>query len=428
MRSLARRAIRAACLAAPLVVAALVPWPRSAQAACAGALDGAAASAAGSPVTVRAIFSPDVVVELCDVVAPSDGSYAINWLRDGALAFSKQVYLTAGAHRLAPVETFSWPASDPGTWEVEIVDALKQRVVERRSYVIDADDHAVRKNANVRRAPATSAARLTTLPSGTRVHVLGQKGDWLRVALTDGRTGFIFAELVESRKPKARRVTIGQRYLIEGHPLDFACETVDLPVTEVSNEKTVRRWTNVIDRCQARATSFYYDADGAWVDIRVGVVRQVLNNNHPERGFVEKDQVVRIEFPDSDPIERHFSYEARSVSLSAGPVAVRVDGDALTIEKTDLSATESRWQRWLSGADRVARRYKDCRRCTPEGQRASDAVAQACSPAACETELLETLAKISCALNVNVRDDNRSCHADAETLIRAANINVPAVE
>ncbi len=144
-------------MAASLVVASLLPWSQPAHAACAGTLAGEAPLAAESPVIVRAIFPPDVVVELCDIVVPTEGSYSINWLRNGTLAFSKQVYLTAGTHRLAPVETYSWPSSDPGTWEVEIVDSIKNRVVGRRSYVIDASDHAVRKNANVRVEPSTSA-------------------------------------------------------------------------------------------------------------------------------------------------------------------------------------------------------------------------------------------------------------------------------
>ncbi len=413
-------------MAAPFVVASLLPWP--AHAACAGTLAGGASLGAASPVIVRVVFPPDVVVELCDIVVPTDGSYAINWRHNGTLAFSKQVYLTAGTHRLAPVETYSWPSSDPGTWEVEIVDSTKNRVVERRSYVIDAADHAVRKNANLRVEPSASAERLTTLPRGTRLRVLGQSGDWLRVVLPDGRTGFIFSELVESRTPKARRVATDRRYLIEGHPLDFACETANDPVTEVSNEKTVQQWTNVIDRCQAGVTTFYYDAGGAWVDIRVTVVRTILKNNHPERGFLKRDQVVRIESTGSYPIERRVPYEARTVLVSAGPVAVRLDGDVLTIERTDRPATEGRWQRWLSGVDEAVNRYKDCRRCFPREPYGPDAVAQACSPAACEKEFQETLARISCALNVNVRQDNWFCDADAESLTRAASINVPAVE
>ena len=427
MRPWAELGIRGACAAALLAVASLFAWSSPVHAACAGAL-ARGVSPAASPVTVRAVFPADVVVELCDIVVPADGSYTINWLRNGTLAFSKQVYLTVGTHSLAPAQTYSWPSSEPGTWEVEIVDSTKERVVDRRTYVIDAFDYAVRKNANVRAGPSISAERLTTLPRGTGLRVAGRSGDWLQVVLADERTGFIFSDLVESRRPKARRVTTGRRYLLEGHPLDFACRTVEYPVAEVSVGKVAQQWTEVTDRCQAQATTFYYDVYGAWVDVRVTVVRKIVEYNHPERGFINQDQVVRVESTGASPVEKHVPYEARSVFLSAGPVTVRLDGEALTVEKTDRSATEGRWQRWLSGVDEAVRRYKDCRLCSPKGPHSAGGVPEACSPATCENDFLGKVAMISCALNVNVGEDNEFCRADAETLIRNANIDVSAVE
>ncbi len=415
-------------MTALLAVALLLAWSSPAYAACAGAL-ARGVSPLTRPVNVRAVFPPDVVVELCDIAVPADGRYTINWLRDGTLSFSKQVYLTVGTHSLAPARTYSWPSSEPGTWEVEIVDSTKERVVDRRTYVIDISNYVVRKNANVRAGPSISAEKLTTLPLGTRLRVIGRSEDWLQVILADERTGFIFSDLVENRRPKARRVTTDQRYLLEEHPLDFACEVVEHPVTEVSAGNVVRQWTDVTNQCQAQATTFYYDVDGAWVDVWVTVVRTVLENNHPERAFVKREQVVRVESTGTYPIEKHISYEAQSVLLSAGAVAVQLNGDALTVEKTDGSATEGRWQRWLYRVDETVRRYKDCRlRSPPKGLHNAGEAPEAYSPKACENDFLEKVARISCALNVNVGEGNGFCRADAETLTRNANIDVSAVE
>ena len=427
MTSRAKLGIRGACVAAPLAVASLLAWSTPVDAACAGAL-ARGASPPTSPVNVRAVFPPDVVVELCDIAVPADGSYTINWLRNGTLAFSKQVYLTAGTHSLGPTRTYSWPSSEPGIWQVEIVNSIKQRVVDHRTYVIDTSDSAVRTNAYVRAEPSISAERLTMLPRGTRLRVTGRSGDWLRVVLADEQTGFIFSDLVESRRPKARRVTVDQRYLLEGHPLDFACEKVEHPVTEVTVGKVAQQWTDVTHRCQAQATTFYYDVDGVWVDVWVTVDRTVLENNHPQRGFVKRDHIVRVESTDAHPVEKHVSYKARSVLLAAGAVAVRLNGDALTVEKTDASATEGRWQRWLSGIDETVRRYKDCRLRSPKGPHSAGEGPEAYRPTACENDFLEKVARISCALNVNVGEDNGFCRADTETLTRNANIDISAVE
>ncbi len=60
------------------------------------------------------------------------------------------------------------------------------------------DTYVTVKNANVRGEPDSKAEKLTTLPMGTGVDVTGKvKGrDWYRVALADGRTGYIYAPLL----------------------------------------------------------------------------------------------------------------------------------------------------------------------------------------------------------------------------------------
>ena len=60
------------------------------------------------------------------------------------------------------------------------------------------DTYVTMKNANVRGGPDSKAEKLTTLPMGTGVDVTGKvKGkNWYRVALADGRTGYVFAPLL----------------------------------------------------------------------------------------------------------------------------------------------------------------------------------------------------------------------------------------
>ena len=60
------------------------------------------------------------------------------------------------------------------------------------------DTYVAVKNANVRGMPDSSAVRLTTLSRGASVNVTGKVKDrnWYRVALADGRTGYVFAPLL----------------------------------------------------------------------------------------------------------------------------------------------------------------------------------------------------------------------------------------
>jgi formylglycine-generating enzyme required for sulfatase activity len=56
-------------------------------------------------------------------------------------------------------------------------------------------------NANVRAGPKVKNERLTTLARGSPVTVTGLAGDWYRVALADGRPGFVFRELLGESPP-----------------------------------------------------------------------------------------------------------------------------------------------------------------------------------------------------------------------------------
>ena len=59
------------------------------------------------------------------------------------------------------------------------------------------------KNANVRAGPSTSTTRITTLPMGTSVTVLGTAADdgWFRIARGGKEFGYIYGKLL---KPAAK--------------------------------------------------------------------------------------------------------------------------------------------------------------------------------------------------------------------------------
>ena len=66
--------------------------------------------------------------------------------------------------------------------------------------VEDVDlDYVARVAANVRAQPTADSDRLGSLPEGARVQVTGRAagGNWLRIALNDGGSGFVFGELLE---------------------------------------------------------------------------------------------------------------------------------------------------------------------------------------------------------------------------------------
>jgi hypothetical protein len=82
---------------------------------------------------------------------------------------------------------------------------------------IDAPYFVAWVEGYVRAQPTADAERLATLPFGTRVAVTGQTegGDWLRVELPDGTTGYVWAEVL-----RPARVALGGG--IEGAPEDGA--------------------------------------------------------------------------------------------------------------------------------------------------------------------------------------------------------------
>ncbi|MCR4399040.1 MAG: DUF3794 domain-containing protein [Firmicutes bacterium] len=51
---------------------------------------------------------------------------------------------------------------------------------------------------NVRPTPGTEGHPIATLSRGTQVTIIGMEGHWFKITLPDGRTGFVFSQLVKS--------------------------------------------------------------------------------------------------------------------------------------------------------------------------------------------------------------------------------------
>ena len=59
----------------------------------------------------------------------------------------------------------------------------------------------------MRESPSGRAAVLDNLPDEAPVRFLGGAGQWYRVLLTDGRSGFIHSEFAELPEPDGTRLT-----------------------------------------------------------------------------------------------------------------------------------------------------------------------------------------------------------------------------
>lgn len=62
-----------------------------------------------------------------------------------------------------------------------------------------------RDRINIRSAPNTSARRITIVDRWTKAQVLGRQGDWSRIRLQDGRTGWVLGQYLSPTKPPQTR-------------------------------------------------------------------------------------------------------------------------------------------------------------------------------------------------------------------------------
>jgi len=64
---------------------------------------------------------------------------------------------------------------------------------------------------NIRTAPSTDAKRITLADRWTKVQVLGRQGDWSRVRLQSGTTGWVLAKYLSPTKPPQTRKQVAKR-------------------------------------------------------------------------------------------------------------------------------------------------------------------------------------------------------------------------
>ncbi|MFN4032129.1 MAG: NlpC/P60 family protein [Fimbriimonadales bacterium] len=60
---------------------------------------------------------------------------------------------------------------------------------------------------NIRSAPTTNARRITIVDRWTKAQVLGRQGDWSRIRLQDGRTGWVLSQYLSPTKPPRAQST-----------------------------------------------------------------------------------------------------------------------------------------------------------------------------------------------------------------------------
>lgn len=72
---------------------------------------------------------------------------------------------------------------------------------------------------NVREQPTTSAATVARVKKGERLEVLDREGEWVRVALADGATGWVHGKYVQSDQPCTPDKATAD--LLSGVPLSF---------------------------------------------------------------------------------------------------------------------------------------------------------------------------------------------------------------
>ena len=85
-------------------------------------------------------------------------------------------------------------SADNGSTNEESTTALTEKEseeVKQKCKIIS------RQNARIRRGPGTDYDRITSVPPGTILTILGEENGWYHVQLEDGTEGYVSGELVE---------------------------------------------------------------------------------------------------------------------------------------------------------------------------------------------------------------------------------------
>jgi peptidoglycan LD-endopeptidase LytH len=85
------------------------------------------------------------------------------------------------------------------------------------------------EGSRFRESPGTRAAILDELSLATPLHVVAGSGDWLRVRLPDGRSGFVAARLIERAETPLHRHEVAAGRLLQAVPDTLAPVVAHLP-------------------------------------------------------------------------------------------------------------------------------------------------------------------------------------------------------
>jgi len=81
-------------------------------------------------------------------------------------------------------------------YEVQLPDGSFAWVHRRNVTIIPYGDLIITDTARIRDAPGLQFGVITTLPAGTKVTKLEVRGDWVHIALPNGRDGWVHTSLV----------------------------------------------------------------------------------------------------------------------------------------------------------------------------------------------------------------------------------------
>lgn len=81
-------------------------------------------------------------------------------------------------------------------FQVQLLDGSIAYVYRKNVQIIPSGNIVVTRTANVRTGPGNDYSVLTTVQAGTKLTKLEIQYDWVRVALYDGRVGWIYRPLV----------------------------------------------------------------------------------------------------------------------------------------------------------------------------------------------------------------------------------------
>ncbi len=91
-------------------------------------------------------------------------------------------------------EEYADSSTDSGATDQESITALTEKgneEIKQKCKIIS------KQNARIRRGPGTDYDRITSVPPGTILTILGEENGWYHVQLEDGTEGYVSGELVE---------------------------------------------------------------------------------------------------------------------------------------------------------------------------------------------------------------------------------------